>query len=100
MAVRMRKVIRIGSSVTAIVLLVLTLACGATAAAVHQRIVPGPRLTLQLAGYRLVASPLTISGKPPKYFYSVWFFVTTYRPGSTLPTETGEQIMMLQLRGN
>ena len=96
----MQKVIRIGSSVAAIVLLVLTLACGASALAVHQRIVAAPRLSVQLIGYRLVASPVTIRTKPPQYFYSVWLFVTTYHPGSTLPTETGEQIMMLQLGGN
>jgi len=96
----MQKVIRIGSSVAAIVLLILTLACGASAVAVHQRIVSPPRLNVELAGYRVVASPLTIRSKPPKYFYSVWLFVTTYHPVSKLRTEKGEQIMLLQLQGN
>jgi hypothetical protein len=96
----MRKVIRIGYSLAAIVLLVLTLACGASAVAIHQRIVPAPRLTVQLAGYRVVASPVTIRSKPPRYFYSIWLFVTIYYPGSPLPTEKGEQIMLLRLRSN
>ena len=96
----MQKIIRIGSLVAAIMLLVLALACGASAVAVHQRVVSPPRLSVQLAGYRVVASPLTIRSKPPKYFYSIWLFVTIYHPGSTLRTETGEQIMLLQLRGN
>ena len=84
----------------AIVLLVLTLACGASALAVHQRIVAPPRLSVQLIGYRVVASPVTIRREPPQYFYSVWLFVTIYHPGSTLATEKGEQIMMLRLGDN
>jgi hypothetical protein len=96
----MQKMIRIGYSLTAIVLLVLTLACGASAAAVHQRVVPPPRLNIQLAGYRLVASPVTIPSKQPQYYYSVWLFSTTYYTGSSLRTEKGEQIMLLRLRGH
>jgi hypothetical protein len=96
----MQKLIRIGYSLAAITLLVLTLACGVSAVAVHQRIVPPPRVTLQLAGYRVVGSPVTIRSKPPKYYYSVWFFVTNYYPNSALRTEKGEQIMLLPLRAN
>jgi hypothetical protein len=96
----MQKLIRIGSWVAAIVLLVLTLACGVSAVAVHQRIVAPPRVSLQLAGYRVVASPLTVRSNPPKYYYSVWLFVSGYYPGSSLRTEKGEQIMLLPLRTN
>jgi hypothetical protein len=96
----MQKVIRIGTALAAIILLVLTLACGTGALAVHQRAIPPPRLNLQLAGYRITGSPLTIRGKPPKYYYSIWLFVTSYRPGSNIGTETGEQILLVQLRSN
>jgi hypothetical protein len=94
----MHKVIRIGCSLWAVGLLALTLACGASVAAVHQHVVPPPRLNVQLAEYRIVASPVTIRSKPPKYYYSIWFFVTTYPPGSKLRTEKGEQILLLALR--
>jgi hypothetical protein len=96
----MQKVVRIGYSLAAIALLVLALACGASAAAVHQRVVPPPRLNIQLAGYRLIASPVTVRSRPPQYFYSVWLFSTTYYPGSNVRTEKGEQIVLLRLRGN
>ena len=96
----MQKLIRIGYSLAAMVLLVSALACGVSAVAVHQRILPPPRVTVQLAGYRVVASPVTIRSKPPKYYYSVWLFVTNYYPGSSLRTEKGEQIMLLPLRAN
>jgi hypothetical protein len=96
----MRKLIRIGYSVAAVILLILTLACGASTVAVHQRIVPPPRVSLELAGYRVVASPLTIRSKPPKYYYSVWLFVSGYYPGSSLRTEKGEQILLLPLRAD
>jgi hypothetical protein len=95
----MRRLIHIGCSVAAVVLLVLMLACGASAAAVHQRVVAPPRLNVQFVGYRIVASSVTIRSKPPKYYYSVWLFTTSYPPGG-LRTEKGEQIMLLQLRGN
>jgi hypothetical protein len=96
----MQKVIRIGSWLVAIVILILTLACGASAVAVHQRVVSPPRVNMQLAGYRLAAYPLTIRAKPPQYYYSIWLFVTSYQPGSTIRTETGEQIMLLRLRSD
>jgi hypothetical protein len=96
----MHKAIRIGYSLAGITLLVLTLACGASVAAIHQRVVPPPRLEVRFAGYRVFASPLTIRSKPPKYYYSVWLFVTSYQPGSRVGTETGEQIMLLPLRSN
>jgi hypothetical protein len=96
----MQKYIRIGYWLMAIVMLVMTLACGASVVAVHQRVVPPPRLSLQFAGYRVVGSPLTIRSKPPKHYYSVWLFTTSYYPGSRARSERGEQIMLLQLRGN
>ena len=96
----MQKVIRIGYMSAAIAMLVLILACGASAVAVHQRVVAPPRVNLQLAGYRLAAYPLTIRTKPPQYYYSIWLFVTSYPPGGTLPTEKGEQIMLLSLQSD
>lgn len=96
----MRKFIRIGYLLAAITLLVLILACGASVVAIHQRVVPAPRLNLELAGYRITGSPVTIRSKPPKYYYSVWLFITSYQPGSRVGTETGEQIMLLQLQSN
>ena len=95
----MRRLIRIGSLLAAIILLVFTLACGVSALAVHQRAI-SPRLNLELAGYRITGSPVTIRGKPPKYYYSIWLFVTSYRPGSKVGTETGEQILLLPLRSD
>jgi hypothetical protein len=96
----MRRLIHIGCSLAAVGLLGIVLACGAGAAIVQQRAVAPPRLNVQVAGYRVVASPVTIRSKPPKYYYSVWFFVTSYPSGSKLRTEKGEQILLLPLRAD
>jgi hypothetical protein len=96
----MHKAIRIGYTLAAITLLVLTLTCGAGAAAVHQGVILPPRLEVRFAGYRVSASPLTIRSKPPEYYYSIWLFVTSYRPDSNVGTEKGEQILLLRLRSN
>jgi hypothetical protein len=96
----MHKVIRFWYWLAAITLLVLTLACGASVAAIHQRVVPAPRLNVQFAGYRVSGSPVTIRSKPPKHYYSIWLFVTSYQPGSRVGTEKGEQILLLRLRSD
>ena len=92
----MRRIARIGCAAATIGLLAIALSCGAGTLAVQQRVVAPPRLNLQLAGYRVVASPVTIRSKPPQYYYSVWLFVTTYPPGS-VRTEKGEQVLLVRL---
>src|SRR5262249_32580246 len=95
----MRRLVHIGCSAAAAGVLVLALACGTSAAAIHQRVVSPPHLNAQLAGYRIVGSPLTIRVKPRQYYYSVWLFVTTYPP-SGIRTEKGEQVLLLWLGGD
>jgi hypothetical protein len=84
---------------TAAGLLVLALGCGASAVAIHQRVVAPPRLNVELGGYRIVTSPVTIRSNPPKYYYSVWLFTISYTPNG-LRTEKGQQVLLLRLRAD